>query len=454
MTPAELPGLAALIREELTRFRDSHPASAGLHDTASASLLAGVPMQWMIHWPGSYPIYVQHAAGGHLVDADGHDYVDFCLGDSGAMAGHSPGEVITAATARLASGVTFMLPTADAISAADHLARRFGLPTWQFTLSATDANRAAIRYARGLTERSKILIFNHSYHGSVDETFATLDHGSVVSPATCLGPPVDPAVTTNVAEFNDVGALEAALAARDIAAVLTEPALTNAGIVLPQPGFHAALRHLTREHGSLLILDETHTLCCGPGGYTREHQLEPDMVVVGKAIAGGLPAGAYGFSAELGMRAAEATSVDNTDSPGVGGTLAANALSTAATRATLETTLTDASFARTIPLASRWADGVRRACAAHGIDWQVTQLGCRAEIQFSPTPFANGAEAIAAKAPPLERFLRLFALNRGILLTPFHNMALMCPDHTEADVDHHSAVFDAALTRLSEANVA
>ncbi len=224
MTPAHFPGVAGLIEEELARFRDTHPASAGLHDTAPASLLSGVPMQWMVHWPGSYPIYVQHAAGGHLVDVDGHDYVDFCLGDSGAMAGHSPGEVIAAATARLARGVTFMLPTADAIAAAEHLARRFGLPIWQFTLSATDANRAAIRYARGLTRRPKILIFNHSYHGGVDETFATLDHGSVVSPATSLGPPVDPAVTTNVAEFNDIGAVEGALAAGDIAAVLTEPA--------------------------------------------------------------------------------------------------------------------------------------------------------------------------------------------------------------------------------------
>ncbi|HEX9517979.1 MAG TPA: transaminase [Streptosporangiaceae bacterium] len=453
MTPAHFPGVAGLIEEELARFRDTHPASAGLHDTAPASLLSGVPMQWMVHWPGSYPIYVQHAAGGHLVDVDGHDYVDFCLGDSGAMAGHSPGEVIAAATARLARGVTFMLPTADAIAAAEHLARRFGLPIWQFTLSATDANRAAIRYARGLTRRPKILIFNHSYHGGVDETFATLDHGSVVSPATSLGPPVDPAVTTNVAEFNDIGAVEGALAAGDIAAVLTEPALTNAGIVLPEPGFHAALRHLTRANGSLLILDETHTLCCGPGGYTREYQLEPDIVVVGKAIAGGLPAGAYGFTAELGAQAAEATPADNSDSPGVGGTLAANALSMAAVRATLETALTDASFARTIPLASRWADGVRRACAAHGIEWHVIQLGCRAEFQFSPAAFATGADAIAAKEPALERFLHLFALNRGVLLTPFHNMALMCPEHSEADVDRHSAVFDAALTRLSETNI-
>lgn len=443
--PARLVGLMA---RESERFRAAHPRSAALHDRARSSLLASVPMQWMVHWAGGFPAYIERAEGGRLTDIDGHEYVDFCLGDSGAMTGHSPAATVAAVVAQAARGTSFMLPTEDAVVVGEQLADRFGVSAWQFTLTATDANRAAIRYARGLTGRSKILVFNHCYHGGVDETFASLVGGRVVAPPTSLGPPVDPAVTTEVVEFNDVAALAGALEKRDIACVLAEPALTNIGIVLPQPGFHSSLRYLTREHGTLLIIDETHTLSAGPGGYTGEHGLEPDVVGLGKAIAGGIPAGAYGFSQELADQAAAATSADDTDSPGVGGTLAANALSLAAMRATLQHVLTAEAFARSIALASRWTDGVRAAIAGRGLGWHVITLGCRAEYHFAPEPFRTGAEAAAAMDHPLERFLHLYALNRGVVLTPFHNMALFCPSHTEADVDLSCGIFDEALAEL------
>jgi len=363
------------------------------------------------------------------------------------MPGHSPAATVAAVIAQAARGTTFMLPTEDAVVVGEQLSDRFGVPAWQFTLTATDANRAAVRYARGLTGRSKILIFHHCYHGGVDETFASLARGRVVAPATSLGPPVDPAVTTEVVEFNDVAALKVALEKRDIACVLTEPALTNIGIVLPEPGFHAALRDLTREHGTLLTIDATHTLSVGPGGYTREHDLDPD-VVVGKAIAGGIPAGAYGFSQDLAEMAAAATSAVDTDSPGVGGTLAANALSLAAMLATLEHALTAEAFARSIALADVWSEGVSSAIDGRGLSWHVITLGCRAEYHFAPGPFRTGAQAAAAVDHPLERFLHLYALNRGVVLTPFHNMALFWPSHAEADVDRACEIFDQALATL------
>jgi len=440
--------LLELTSRELDRFRANHAESAVLHERARISLLNRVPMQWMVHWAGGFPIYVAHAEGGQLRDVDGHEYVDFCLGDTAAMVGHSPPATVAAITKQLSSGMTFMLPTPDALVVGEQLSAHFGVDSWQFTLSATDANRAALRYARAITGRNKILVFNHCYHGSVDEAFATLDGDKIVAPVTSLGPPVDPAVTTRVVEFNDVPALSEALEKGDVAAVLTEPALTNVGIVLPSKGFHARLRDLTRRHGTLLIIDETHTLSAGLGGCTRAYGLEPDIVVVGKAIAGGVPAGAYGFSQECSRKAASVTSMANTDSPGVGGTLAANALSLAAMRATLADVLTAKAFESSIALATRWTQGVASLISEHGLAWHVTQLGCRSEYHFAPQPFTTGAEANAAMDHPLERLLRLYSLNRGFVLTPFHNMALFCPAHSLHDVDRHCEIMDDVLSEL------
>ncbi|MGN6521853.1 MAG: aspartate aminotransferase family protein [Actinomycetes bacterium] len=441
--------LADLMARESERFVAAHPRSQALHQRAQSSMPNGVPMSWMAKWPGAFPPYVTEASGSHFRCADGHDYIDLCLGDTGAMTGHSPLPTVKAVQEQVARGLTLMLPTEDAAVVAEELGRRFGLPQWQFTLSATDANRHVIRYARHVTRRSKILVADYCYHGSVDETFATTGpNGEVVARRGNIGAPVDPAETTAVVEFNDLDALERALSAGDVAAVLMEPAMTNIGIVLPEPGYHEALRELTRQHGTLLVIDETHTLCAGPGGMTRAEGLQPDVVTSGKAIGAGVPSGAFGMTEELADRIRRSVELEDIDVGGIGGTLAGNALSLAAMRATLTEVLTDSAFAGMLPLGQRWADGVDSVLRAHDVPWHVTRLGARAEYAFSPEPPRTGREAAEADDFELQRYLHLHALNRGLLLTPFHNMALMAPTTTEADVDAHTTAFEECVSEL------
>jgi glutamate-1-semialdehyde 2,1-aminomutase len=439
-----------LLTRELEHFEREHPRSRELSQRAERSLLSGVPMPWMIRWAGGFPIFAAEARGARLRDVDGHEYVDFCLGDTAAMTGHSPEPTVRAVAEQAARGITLMLPSQDAIWIGEELTRRFGLSRWQFALTATDANRFAIRLARELTRRPKILVFNWCYHGTVDETFATLSGGEVVSREGNVGPPVPLADTTRMVEWNDVDALDRELALRDVACVLTEPALTNIGIVHPEPGFHDALRELTRKTGTLLIIDETHTLCAGPGGYTAAHGLEPDVLTLGKAIGAGIAAGAYGFSEEVGRRLEAMLPRDErADVGGIGGTVAANVLSLAAMRATLAEVLTDDAFAAMIELGERFEAGVAGAIERHALPWHVTRLGCRVEYLFRPERPRTGSDAAGGGNPELDRLIHLYALNRGILLTPFHNMALMSPATAEDDVDLHSAVFDQAARELA-----
>jgi glutamate-1-semialdehyde 2,1-aminomutase len=441
--------LEALMEREQRDFVARHPRSAALHKRARGSLLDGVPMNWMVKWAGAFPLFVEEASGAHFTDVDGHDYVDFCLGDTGAMAGHGPSPTIHAVEAQLRRGITHMLPTEDAIAAGDELRRRFGLRWWQFTITATDANRFSIRLARKITGRRFVAVHDHCYHGSVDETFAALaEDGRVVASRGNIGPPVDPALTTRVVEFNDIDGLERALADREVAALLIEPALTNVGIVLPEPGYLEAVREATRRTGTLLIVDETHTICAGPAGMTGTHGLDPDMLVIGKTIGGGIPAGAYGMSEAVGERVSGAIPVEDSDVGGIGGTLAGYALSMAAIRATLGEVLTEDAFGRMLPLGERWARGVDEAIVGRGVPWHVTRLGARAEYHFMPEPPRTGAEQAAHADFALERFLHLWAMNRGILMTPFHNMALMSPVTTKADVDRHTQVFGEAVEAL------
>ena len=432
---------AAILERELERFEREHPRSGELSQRASASLLAGVPMHWMVRWPGAYPVYAEEAWGARFRDVDGIEYVDFCLGDTGAMTGHSPEPVVRAVAAQAARGITLMLPSEEALWVGEELGRRFGLPRWQFALTATDANRFAIRLARHVTERPKVLVFNWCYHGTVDESFATLRTGRVVEREGSVGPPVPLDETTRVVEWNDAEALRRELAHGDVACVLAEPALTNIGIVHAQPGFHDALREATRETGTLLIIDETHTLCAGPGGFTRAHALDPDILTVGKAIGSGIPSAAYGFSEEVAARVEASIGREESDVGGVGGTLAGNVLSLAAVRATLEHVLTDDAFAHMISLGERFEQGVQGVIDANGLPWHVTRLGCRVEYLFRPERPVTGSDAAAGGDRLLDRLIHLYALNRGVLLTPFHNMALMSPATTEADVDLHTEVF-------------
>ncbi|GAB4462873.1 MAG: aspartate aminotransferase family protein [Anaerolineae bacterium] len=434
--------LEHLLAQELNRFEAEHPRSKALFEQAKTNLLDGVPMNWMIRWAGAFPVFVKEAGGAYFTDVDDRRYLDLCLGDTGAMTGHAPPAAVEAAIAQLRRGVTFMLPTEDAIWVGQELARRFGLPYWQTTLTATDANRFAIRLARHITQRPLVLVFNWCYHGTVDESFITLDPHGVPGPRPGnIGPPVNPTATTRVIEFNDIPALEAALAPGDVACVLAEPAMTNIGIIHPDPGYHDALREITRRTGTLLIIDETHTICAGPGGYTGAHGLQPDMLTLGKPIGSGIPGAVYGFNTSVAERIRASLDPELADVGGIGGTLAGNALSLAAMKATLQSVLTQEAFDHTIPLAERFAAEVEAVIAELELPWIVKRLGCRVEYWFRPTPPRNGGEAAAAVDAELERYMHLAALNRGILLTPFHNMALLAPTITAADIEYHTQVF-------------
>jgi glutamate-1-semialdehyde aminotransferase len=446
--------LTALWNEELELYRAARPESEKAWLEAREHLPDGVPMLWMSKWPGPWPVFVDSASGAHFRCLDGIDHVDLCLGDTGAMVGHAPAASIAAIAAQLGRGSTYMLPTRDAGVAATLLAERFGLPSWQFTLSATDANRHVLRYARQATGRHKVMVMDFCYHGTVDEAYATLDtDGRVVARRGNIGAPVPLDETTVVVPFNDIPALEAALAGGEVAAVLIEPALTNIGIVLPDVGWHDAVRAACDRTGTLLVIDETHTLCAGPGGMTARDGLRPDVVVVGKTIGGGIPAGAWGMTAELAARVRASLDWDgegreDLDVGGVGGTLAGNAVSMAGIRATLSEVLTPEVYPGMIARAAEWTAGVQAAIDEFEVPWQVTQLGARAEYSFRPTPPRDGAEAAAADDFALQQYLHLHALNRGILMTPFHNMALMSPATTADDVERHTIAFREAVEAL------
>ena len=442
--------LSAIYARERADFVARHPASAAAY-ARSEHLFGRVPMTWMNKNAGDFPIYLDRALGSRVWDIDGLEYVDFALGDTGAMAGHSPAATVAAIQHRIADlgGITTMLPTEDAEWVGAELTRRFGLQRWSFSLTATDANRWAIRLVRALTGRPKILFNSYCYHGSVDESLIVVGpDGEGRSRPGNVGEPVDVTLTSRVAEFNDLDGLERQLAHGDVAAVLMEPALTNVGIVLPEPGFLEGVRELTNRYDVLLINDETHTFSAGPGGATRAWGLEPDILIIGKSIAGGVPMGAYGLSAEFADRALARSDLDLVDMGGVGGTLAGNPLSVVATRATLEHVLTDGAFAQMIDTATYFADGVQSVIDRYSLPWSLSQLGARAEYRFaSPAP-RNGTESAASADAELEDLIHLYLLNRGVCLTPFHNMALMSPVTTTADVDLHHGVFGAAIGEL------
>ena len=437
-----------LLEAENATFADRHPQSRDLHERARASLLDGVPMNWMVKWAGPFPLFLDVAFGAHATCVDGHDYVDLCLGDTGAMAGHGTAPVLAAVERQLRRGITTMLPTEDAAWVGEELSRRFGMAAWQFTLSATDANRFSLRIARAITGRPLVAVHEYCYHGSVDETIAVLDGDRVVARRGNLGPAVDPALTTRVVPYNDLEALDRALDDGAVAALLIEPALTNVGIVLPAPGYLDGVREITRRHGTILIHDETHTICAGPGGMTGAMNLAPDMLVIGKTIGGGIPVAAYGMTSDVADRARASVPWEDADVGGIGGTLAGYALSMAAARAALGEVITAEAFQQMLPLAQRWERGVEAAIGRHGAPWSVTRLGARAEYHFMPEPPRDGADQIAHADAELERLLHLWVMNRGVLMTPFHNMALMSPATTEADIDRHTEAFDAALGAL------
>lgn len=442
--------LAQLNQREQETFAARNPKSKAAYERAD-HLFGRVPMTWMNKKAGGFPVYFDRAVGNRIWDIDGNEYIDFALGDTGAMAGHSAPPVVEAIEKRVKTlgGVTTMMPTEDAEWVAKNLSERFGMAKWSFSLTATDANRWAIRLVRAITGKPKILFNSYCYHGSVDESLIVVGpDGEGTNRPGNVGAPVDVTMTSRVAEFNDLIGLEEQLKNGDVAAVLMEPAMTNIGIVLPEPGYLDGVRELTRKYDALLIIDETHTFSAGWGGMTMRDNLEPDVFVIGKAIAGGIPTGAYGLSAELADRVLARTDLDLVDMGGVGGTLAGNPLSVISMRAALEHVLTKENFEKMIALADYFTAGVNALFEKYGLDWSINQLGARAEYRFAKPYPINGTAAHAAADYELEDFLHLYLANRGVLLTPFHNMALMCPTTTIEDIDRHNEVFDQAIQEL------
>jgi len=443
--------LAALRTIEDARFLEQHPVSGTMFAEAKGVMPGGVPMSWMAKWPGAYPVFVKEAKGAHFSDVDGNTYIDFCLGDTGSMTGHSPDATVAAIREQAGRGITAMLPTADAAIVSSELSRRFGLPLWQFTVSATDANRHVLRYCRLVTGKSKIIVIDRCYHGSVDETFATLnDAGNTVAREGNLGAPVALDQTTRVVEFNDLVGMEAALTKGDVAAILMEPAMTNVGIVLPQEGYLYAVEKLAKKYGALLIIDETHTISVGAGGMTADLGLKPDFLTIGKAIGGGIPTGTFGMTREVAASIAAKVELEIIDTGGIGGTLAGNTLSLASMRATLTEVLTEENFARMIELGTRWSDGVDAAIKEFNLPWTCNRLGARGEYLFAKSAPLTGREASDAGDFELEQYIHLRMLNDGFLITPFHNMALMSPATTAADVDAHTVAFRTMCAELTQ----
>jgi glutamate-1-semialdehyde 2,1-aminomutase len=436
-----------LVRERAT-YVHNNPNSANLAARASKHMLFGVPLHWMTDWSTPFPLTVSEANGAKVTDADGHRYTDFCLGDTGAMFGHSPAPVALALARQSGIGYTTMMASADAVWVAEELARRFTLPVWQFALSASDANRFVLRWLRAATNRPKILIFNGCYHGTVDDVFVDLIDGRPRQRDSLLGQVTDLTAYTVVVEFNDLPALEAGLSKGDVACVLAEPVMTNIGMVLPQPGYWEAAQKIIRRHGTLLVLDETHTISSGPGGYSGLHQLQPDALVLGKPVGGGVPCAVYGFSQELAHRIEQAKRVAPPGHSGVGTTLTANMLTMAAMRANLAEVMTSDAYATMFALANQLATGLRSMIASHQLPWCVTQVGARTEFQFCSEAPVNGSAAEKILDNALEKIIHLFLLNRGILITPFHNMMLVCPQIKESDITNFLQVFDECIQQL------
>ncbi len=445
------PAIQAMIERERARFAAANPRSRLLAEESLRHWFRGVPMHWMLDWGTPFPLFVAEAAGASLTDVDGHRYVDFCLGDTGSMFGHSPPPVAAAIARQAGRGLTAMLPSADAAAVGALLSERFGLPCWQMATTATDANRFVLRWARGITGRAKILVFNGCYHGTVDETFVRLRNGAPIHRPGLIGQAIDLTRHTKVVEFNDLAALEVALAPGDVACVITEPALTNVGMVLPQPDFHQALRELTRRHGTLLAIDETHTISTGPGGYTRTFHLEPDFFVLGKPIAGGIPCSVFGFTAEVAQRMDEVGARGESGHSGMGTTLSGNPLALAAMRANLEEVMTDDTYDHMRVLSHRLVRGLETLIHDRRLPWHVASVGGRVEFVCSARRPQNGTEAAAAMQGDLEHAIHLYLINRGVLIAPFHNMMLVCPATTDADVDCLVAVLGGCIDELQAA---
>jgi glutamate-1-semialdehyde 2,1-aminomutase len=436
---------------EDARWRAEHPRSAELLARGRRVMPNGVPMAWHV---GSYhhlPPWAVEGHGARFTDVDGHTYSDFNIADMSMFCGYGPEPLVRAVADRVARGSQFLLPTEDAIVVSEELGRRYGLPKWQYTLSATHANTEAIRVARVVTGRDRVLLFDGKYHGHLDQALVELDPTGALVPEE-RGLPRDIVDGTVVVPFNDVAALSRALERGDVALVLTEPALTNNfGLILPDPGFHEALRWTTRMSGTLLALDETHTQVVGPGGLTRAWGLEPDIVTSGKSIAGGIPFGAWGMTDAIAdvLTQVKGPDGERSDLIATGGTLFGNALSMAAARVTMLEILTPEAYAHTQRLGTRLAEGMRDAVAGAGLPWHIHHLGPRAGYTFRPTPVRNAAEARTCRDDLLTRLIRIWLANRGVWEAIVGAGPVASVPATDADVDAYLAGWESLLAALT-----
>ncbi|KFI33235.1 aminotransferase [Haematobacter missouriensis] len=440
--------LRKLLARETETYTQARPRSRMALDHGAAAWLDGVPMHWMRDWPLPFPIMVKRAEGSTLTDIDGHNFDDFCLGDTGSLFGHSPKPVAQAIRRQARHGLTYMLPNIDALAVGELLSSRFGEFRWQVATTATDANRFALKIARAVTERRKIVVFNGAYHGTVDETMVQLSNGRTVTRSGLVGMAGDPASETVAVEFNDPAALETALCEMDVAAVIAEPVMTNACMVLPEPGFHEALRRLTRATGTLLILDETHTISSGLGGYTRRHGLRPDIITCGKAVAGGVAAAVWGMTEDIASRFSAQEAQRAAGHTGMGTTLSGNPLQFAALRATLSEVMTKDAYQRMERGAKRLEKGLRLVVEGRGAPWHIARCGARVEFVCTPGPLRNGTEAEDSYQPLVEAAVHLSLVNRGLLIAPFHNMMLVSPVTRKKQIDQLIHAFDEICAEL------
>ncbi len=438
--------LAAVQEAEVAAYVAARPLSAAAE---RGPWLSGVPMHWMTDWPQPFPLVVTRARGARLWDADGQVLDDFCLGDTGSMFGHSPPPVARAVARQARAGLTYMLPSALAAEAGRLACEVFGDFRWQVAATATDANRCAIKVARAVTGRPKVLVFDGCYHGTVDDAMVALDAGRTVNRPGIVGQVQDLSRGAVASPFNDLRAVEAALATGEVACILTEPVMTNSCMVLPEPGFLAGLHDLARTHGALVVIDETHTQSTGRGGYARVHGLDPDILTVGKCIAGGVPAALWGLRPALADRFLGWNATRPAGHSGMGTTLAGNPVQVAALVATLGQVMTDANYAKMEAGAARLVAGLSAAIARRNLPWHALRVGARVEFVCAPAPLRNGAEAAAAHHPAVERVLHIGLLNRGCLIAPFHNMMLCSPVTTRAQIDRLVAAFDDLLGSLA-----
>ena len=440
--------LDTLTAREAKRFAAGRPKAKAALSSGASAWLDGVPMHWMKDWPMPHLPVITKAKGARITDLDGFEIDDFCLGDTGSMFGHSPAPVAKAIRKQASRGLTYMLPPESVTEVGDLLTARFGNFRWQIATTASDANRFAIRVARAITARPKILVFNGCYHGAVDETMVELENGKTQTRAGLLGQINDLSQTAVCVEFNDLAAVEAALAKGDVAAILTEPVMTNCSMVLPAAGFHDGLRSLSRRFGTLLIMDETHTISSGLGGYTAVHSLSPDMFVVGKCVAGGLPTAVWGMTPEIAQRYQVADAARPPGHSGMGTTLSANPMQFACLKATLSKVMTAKNYTHMEKLAESLSHGLAASIDRHAAPWHVVRVGARVEFICAPGPLKNGAEAGLAHVPALESAVHVALLNRGCLIAPFHNMMLISPTTRKRQVDRLIAAFDEILTLL------